>query len=422
MPIIDILTQPTTDSLNAAYRPIVFRITATRTDNTPRPPVVYCDIYFNNIFYKTMEKTQFTTIDSTSSDWIFDIQDAAQESLQKFIAANGNATFFNLATMFHKCYCKFRSSGFDSDGFTVTEDTAPVQGSGLNAPVSGTGTQTNTFYILNVALQHHSNQNLQAHLNWYKQNTKGSWDVNALPLTHRPLNYPINVYDSDFYPWFYKGTPTTTKILRIKYKIIGLEILKEAEIEIDYPINVGVHYLPAGTKNLMKFFSLNWTAIEGYYLELWDTTPKLILTTCYFQIKLQDEYLRVHFLNYLGTVDAANFIKPKITHEDSSEYFRKGLNIPLSKTDTGTERYNVQSNDTYDALRKTLENELEWLQQCKDSPKAYIEYNSVEGQEDALIPVVIQNGRMEKLKNQNEFEYDFNLQFKLSNDFQIIRN
>lgn len=196
MPIGSIISQPSANSLNAAYRPIVFVVSATATGGGV-PPVVYCDIYVNDIYYKSQEKTK-----ASAAGWQFDIQDACQEVLKNFIAANGGSTIITASTIFATVSCKFRSSGFDADGFITPEDTAPVQGTGSVSPVSGTGTASNTFFVVNSTLQHDQNQDFEAHMNSYKQ---GTWNANTFPLTHRgslqgAATYRVCENDSDYFP------------------------------------------------------------------------------------------------------------------------------------------------------------------------------------------------------------------------------
>lgn len=215
MPISSIIEQPATDDLKAAYRPIVLKVRASRTDAAAQPPVVYCDIYVNDVYYKSQEKTQYAVLGSTNSDWQFDIQDACQEILRSIIAANGGSTIVTASDSFATIYCKFRSSGFDVDGFITPEDTAPIQGTGSNSPVAGTGTQSNSFYIVNAVLQHENNQDLATHLDAYK---RGTWDSAAHPLTHRNESYQVCVGNSDYFPIVYTGSAALSCI-KVNYTL-----------------------------------------------------------------------------------------------------------------------------------------------------------------------------------------------------------
>jgi hypothetical protein len=179
---IAITSQPATNSLNAAYRPVMITVSI-----TPAAPVMYCDIYFADVFYKTISKTQGT---------YFDIQDAAKEYLKKVLAPRGGTAIINAAALITKCYVKVRSSTI-TDGFLVPDAPIPVQGTATTAPVSGGGTQSNTFYIVNSALQHIDNQDYPQHLSFYKT---GTWGSGTFPLTHRSKGYQVNKGGSDYFP------------------------------------------------------------------------------------------------------------------------------------------------------------------------------------------------------------------------------
>lgn len=207
-------SQPGADNLMAAYRPIVFDVVAFRTDGDPRPPVVYCDIYFNGIFYKTLKKSMFQFDGGTSGTlWRFDIQDAAQEYLDKYLGHINGTAIEAAAPLIAQAYCKFRSSGYDTEGFVVPEGTAPIQATGGTGSTAGDGTQSETFYILNATLQHEDNQVLAAHLRWINdQEWAIGYDTNTYPLTHRPLNYFVCQGDSDFFPILTDKTPSRIQI------------------------------------------------------------------------------------------------------------------------------------------------------------------------------------------------------------------
>jgi len=172
----------------AAYRPIVFQFSAANN-----PPVVYCDIYFNSVYYKTISKT----ITNAAGYYQFDIQDAAQEYLKAILAPNGQSNVVVPSQFFTQCFCKFRVSSFDTNGFIAPETPVPIQATGTQVAVSGGGIQSNLFYILNSSLQHENNQSLATHLSYYKN---GVWDANVFPATHRPNKYKVYMSDSDYYP------------------------------------------------------------------------------------------------------------------------------------------------------------------------------------------------------------------------------
>lgn len=197
MSIVAIISQPGQLDLKAAYRPVVLVVRATRTDGNQRPPVVYCDIYVNGVFYKSHEKTQYAIMNAGSTDWQFDIQDALQEVLRSKIGVNGNNQITAIPSAMTKVFCRFRSSGFNAEGFITGEGTAPVQATGSAAAMSGDGVESNSFYVANSTLQHEQNQLLPVHLNAYKT---GTWQGTAFPLSHRRNGYKVGLSDSDVFP------------------------------------------------------------------------------------------------------------------------------------------------------------------------------------------------------------------------------
>jgi hypothetical protein len=251
MPIGSIISQPAADSIYAAYRPIVFEVSATATDGGGQPPVVYCDIYFNNIFYKTISKSQYSTLGGSSSNWQFDIQDAAQEYLAKYIGANGGTAIIVASPLVTLTKCLFRSSGFDTEGFIQQEGTPPVQGTGDTNPSGGTGTASNDFNIVNAALQHEDNQDLATHLEAYKQRV---WDAGTFPLTHRPDHYKVCGVDSDYFPILSNKVPTK---LRLHYKLKGDTDFTEVDgTTICVPVSFTDFTPPNAFADLLYDFSL----------------------------------------------------------------------------------------------------------------------------------------------------------------------
>lgn len=187
----------------------------------------------------------------------------------------------------------------------------------------------------------------------------------------------------------------------------------------------GAYYIPSGPKNLQSLFpTLNFANISDYYIQVEDGSNNVMATSPAYKCNCccPDDKIRIHFLNNLGTYDAVNFRKPAVEHDDASSQYKNGLSYPLQKTDTGNERFNVSSNDTYTALLKCNESDMPWLQELADSPKMYLEWTGIEGQSDDYIPIIKKDGKFEKLKNQNEFDYEFTLEFTLSNDFLTVRN
>lgn len=265
MPIGSIISQPESNGLKAAYRPVVILVSATNTDNTAKPPVVHCDIYFNDVYYKTISKTQYKTLNLANTEWQFDIQDAAQEYLKKFLGANGEPAIIEATPIIIRTFCRFRSSGTNADGFITAENTAPVQGTSEEDPVSGTGYESNTFFILNATLQHEDSQDLFTHLASLKKRT---WATNTLPVTHRPSNYNSCLEDSDVFPIVHEGNDLSCILLYYKFK--GQSTYNTALNcqATACPLPTGLEFFVIDNGDDTQTFTINWDPILGATTQL----------------------------------------------------------------------------------------------------------------------------------------------------------
>lgn len=432
MPILSILSQPGSTSLNAAYMPIVIEFEAEQplaASDRFIPPVVYCDIYVNGIFYRTMTSTQPINVPSLGvhARFSFDIQDAMQEVLKPFLPPSASAAIERADSSMVSVFCRLRASGVDTDGFTNPEATAPVQATGSNPAVAGTGTQTNTFYVVNCQLQTEDHTDLAAHLTTFKRTgfTGQPWDTSAYPLTHRPDSVKICMGDNDWYPFVYTGPTVSAGI-----KFTGLNTNGGTIVRATNPVSLtsgSVYYMPTGPKNLDAAFPVapvDWLSIKSYSVELVASTGTTILTSNTYDLGCccTDEKARIQFLNYLGTFDGVNFRKPLVIHEPKSEMYVKAGKTSMGKRIISAQRHSVRSNDTWEAKTDCYgELNMPWLQELADSPLAYMQWASKQGQPDDFLAIFILDKPFEKLKNVNEHLYDFSVTYKLSNDFKNIR-
>jgi hypothetical protein len=225
MAISSIIQQPESNSLHAAYRPVLFRVVA---DGSTPPPVVYCDIYFNGVYYRTISKTVYAKLNTSTSEWLFDIQGPAQEYVKHFLATNGGGVLSQAVPIMARTFCRFRASDKDPDGFIIIDGTMPVQGTATKKPISGTGMESNSCFILNATLQHEDNQILPTHLSAFKT---GTWADDCYPVTHRPTQ-SISIGNSDYFPIITDGEICITKLI-LNYKLKTSSSFVATEIDIN---------------------------------------------------------------------------------------------------------------------------------------------------------------------------------------------
>lgn len=236
MSVTAILQQPELNSLHAAYRAILSRVVVDNISDYTPPAIVYCDIYINGIFYKTITRTFTATTIKESSEYVFDIQDALQEYLDKRdTPINGGTTIQNIENLC-KVYCKYRSSTYSPAGFIVPEGLVPQQGTSDSPAIPGGGVQSNSFYVINAVLQHSDNQNISNHLEYFKNKT---WSSSAKPATHRPKKVGILIDQSDYFPIIVPDSACPAKIrFRYKYHDQNLEHTVDSNITPICNVNV----------------------------------------------------------------------------------------------------------------------------------------------------------------------------------------
>jgi hypothetical protein len=426
MPVIS-LVSPASGSIVAAYRPITISAVVTSTSGGPLPPIVYCDIYFGGIYYKTISKTKNQSLTVFDSTWIFDIQDAAQEYLRKLIAPNGGTFFVRSTELITEAFVRVRSSAIDTNGFITPEGTVPVQGTSGTPSSPGTGTESARFLILNATLQHEDNQDLRTHLDSF---IKREWTSEAAPLTHRPDNYKITLADSDFYPLVYTEVGSTKNlnsiILRYRYRGQSTWRTKPSSVIPTLAAAVGVYFIPNGPKNLQPLFptDVSFFDIAEYYVQVVNHDGVIFASTNISQVQISlDSYVRIHFVNALGGVDAINFYIVDQEQETKSDVHQRSTTAPLQRSVHSLQRFNVRSNDTFTAVNVDFnEEDMDFIDELFRSPLAWIQWKGVQGQSDDYLPILISDGKQQKMKFDERFVYEVTLEFKMSHEKFTMRN
>lgn len=186
------------------------------------------------------------------------------------------------------------------------------------------------------------------------------------------------------------------------------------------------YYIPNGPKNLEDFFpGVDFTQVEKYYLEVLDNSDNVLATTTINEMDGEccEDKVRVHFVNYLGAVDAINFKLNTDEHEAKSDSYTRPTEFPLVKSIHGTNRFNVKANNTRSLSgHDYLEQDMPWINELIDSPKAWREWTGTQDQSDDYIPVVVVDGKISDVKADDRFTYEIAAQIIESHEKFILRN
>lgn len=192
------------------------------------------------------------------------------------------------------------------------------------------------------------------------------------------------------------------------------------------------YFIPNGPGNLASLFpAIIWSNVEWYRITvnggggaIASSTRNYLTGEC-----CDPPYrMRIHFLNFLGGVDAINF---KILTDEfgaTSDRYQRPAQMPwdFQRSRHGRNRYNVKANHTV-----TLEcndyppEDNEWINELVASPRAWLEWNNPQNEIDEdpdYLPIIINDI---KILDQNEAEPSTNriqIEMTYSYDKFIIRN
>ncbi len=190
---VTIKSQPQSNQLLSAYQPVVIVCEAT-TNEGNIPTLVFCDVYVNSIYYRTF----FSSKADKNNQYVFDIQDAAQEKFSYFVPPmDGVQIHINNSSLID-VFVKIRTSKLNSSGLNEPEQIAPIPGTDDTLPIGGQGTASNKFYLLNALVQQEENQNIIPLLSSFKTN---EWNNEALPLTRRNETNLLTANQSSYFPF-----------------------------------------------------------------------------------------------------------------------------------------------------------------------------------------------------------------------------
>jgi hypothetical protein len=186
------------------------------------------------------------------------------------------------------------------------------------------------------------------------------------------------------------------------------------------------YYIPNGPKNLATTFpGIDFTQVEKYYIEVLDDSDTVLATTTINEMDggCCDGKIRVHFLNFLGAVDAINFKQENDEFEAKSDNWQKPLASPLVKSVHGNNRFNVKANNTDKiSVCDYPEEDMPWINELVASPLAWKEWAGTQGQDDDYIPVKVVDTKVFDVKEDDRFNNTVEMQIQNSHEKIIIRN
>ena len=176
--------------------------------------------------------------------------------------------------------------------------------------------------------------------------------------------------------------------------------------------------LPNGPGN---FKQIDFKNTENYSVEFQFEDGTTIISNNEIDCCCNKHY-RIFFINYLGRVDAINFGYVEETFESKSDSWQKSLSFPLVKSDGGTRRMNLKSNESYKATNNCYkEEDMEWIKELLASPLAWLQWKGTENQPDDYLPIEITDKKFTTKKNEQRYVYEIVIEFKMANENSHIR-
>lgn len=181
------------------------------------------------------------------------------------------------------------------------------------------------------------------------------------------------------------------------------------------------YYIPNGPINLQGLFpTVDFSKLDRYYLAIKDAVDTIATSTINeFDGECCDDKVRVHFLNYLGAIDAINFKMLTEEHTAVSEVMQKKSSV----SNHATNRFNVKANEIITISNNDYgEKDQRWIDEIVDSPWAFIETKGIQGVAPTYIPIVILDTKILNRKQEERYEYEIIMQVQFSHEKLILRN
>lgn len=435
MAIVDVIAPGALMSVWPAYRPIVFL--AQDIGAVRYAPVVYCDVYFDGVYYKTIiATTPYVRFNALNALFRFDIQGLAQE-YQRTLVPDLAVTPYPLQQVYLegsgrqygmcKCWVKIRTSSVDSYGVVTPETPAPVQRTVDTPPIEGVGAVSGAIYIVNASLQVMDSQDLVYQTMQFKRTGPISVSPYYVDADYKvyPLSYNKNLRS-------YKNDHGCVPILTGHVAFLGTGFLPHIALAVEVYNSAGarliyqdtwaegtvitmrqnsIYLMPTGWKDILALFptiAAYWDAAAYYQVGLYDRDRWAVADYrwLYVSQKITAEkgdgaleaynplqgpalpkHTRIWFQNYLGQFEQVNFIEREEATKVTSTVTERGLvNAPnyqylqpkSFRSDASVGRNNVNSVDENTVTGQFNETDMPLLKQLFGSAKVFIEFMSPE--------------------------------------------
>lgn len=187
-----------------------------------------------------------------------------------------------------------------------------------------------------------------------------------------------------------------------------------------------VYFIPNGPANLATLFpEIDWSQVARYQISIMagdtvigqSTINNLTGECC------EDKW-RIHFLNFLGGIDAINFKIVTDEFEAKSDLWQRSIPWPLIRSQHGINRTNVKANNTITLEVTDYEQEDNgWINELIASPLAWIEWQPHDIDDDPdYLPIVVQDAKILDVTENDRFSNVLRIQITYSHAKFIIRN
>lgn len=436
MAIVDVIAPGASMSVWPAYRPVVFL--AQDIGAVSYAPVVYCDVYFDGLYYKTIiATTPYVRYSALSAVFRFDLQGLAQEYQRTYmpllalednplqeVYLEGSGRQYGMC----KCWVKIRTSTVDSYGVVTPETPAPVQATVDTPPIEGVGSVSTAIYIVNASLQVMDSQDIVYQMQQFKR----IGVVSTIPYAYVDADYKVYPLSYNKNMQSYVNDHGCIGLLVGHNAFIGSGYLPHVSYTLELYNSAGVrladfttwdlgivlamqqnsiYAIATGWMDVVKIFAAAapyWEDVHYYQVGIYDrdrydvSDYRWIYVTQKIYAQHGDgaldgynplqgparpQHTRLWYQNYLGQFEQLNFIEREEATRVTSTVTERGLvHTPTYqylqprtfRSNPSIGRNNVKSVDESVVTGQFNETDMPLLKQLFGSAKVYIEFLSPE--------------------------------------------